>query len=350
MRHTTLPFALAFIATIAALAMPGCGKPKPPPESAASGEAVAEDDHARTPTPDPPENNPAETPPEPSDEPTHPIEGTPPRFTEDVPQFRRERRPDGEDAIVAADPVPLDMILVPGDAGQRIAPFYLGETEVTWAIMESWMYCRDVLDLVEVRRLINEGFRPSGLYGIAIEVLDWMRPDTPVVAATRHTAEMFCVWLSEKTGRRYRLPTPDEFALAIRLGGGCPENPDDLLALGGFRENSIVDDPFFGPADFDDPWADEYIRAASVKSHGPNAMGLYDLLGNAGEWVVEPGGAAYLMGGHYAVPAADMSADWTDSENHDIWNSSYPLEPRMRFWYWGQHHFQGFRLVCEVER
>ena len=274
----------------------------------------------------------------------------PTRFTDNAPQFKRGQNSLGEYELIPIDPVPFDMILVPGDEAKDIAPFYLGETEVTWGMIETWMYCRDILDIREVERLIQAGLRPSWPDGWVILELRGDEPNCPVITATRLACEAYCIWLSEKTGRHYRLPTPDEWALALAQGGGCPGDSEILLAIGRFKENSPDQTDELFPHDPFDPFQDKsFLITTPVKSRPPNTLGIYDLLGNAAEWVVAPDGSAYLMGGHYAVPVADMSADWTDEENHAIWNATYPQLPYSRFWYWGEHHFQGFRLVCEVE-
>ncbi|MEM9415031.1 MAG: SUMF1/EgtB/PvdO family nonheme iron enzyme [Planctomycetota bacterium] len=351
MQHATKKRALPLL--FAALLLTACGESKPAPQTGSldpppatavlqpTTDTASEDTHSNTVESETPDTSRVEPTPDTTAE-------APPRFTDHAPQYWQERNADGEIDIIEAEPVPFDMILIPVDEAQDIAPFYMGETEVTWEMVESWGYCRDIADWEEAMRLVGEGLRPSWLDGWAQVTYRMDQLNSPVVGATRHTAEMFCLWLSEKTGRTYRLPTPYEWAHALDLGGGCPDDAEALLAVGSFQENSgefAEPDPF-------DPFADEldhYPAISPVKCHAPNALGIYDLLGNAGEWVAAQGGEAYLMGGHYAVSVAEMSAEWTDVEDHDIWNEIYPQRPVSKFWYWGEHHFQGFRLVCEAE-
>src|SRR5205814_841036 len=79
------------------------------------------------------------------------------------------------------------------------------------------------------------------------------------------SAESYCVWLSEKTGKKYRLPTEAEWEYACRGGAKDPVKltKEQILDMAWTKDN-----------------ADDKTMAAMQKK--PNAWGLYDMLGNAG--------------------------------------------------------------------
>jgi formylglycine-generating enzyme required for sulfatase activity len=110
----------------------------------------------------------------------------------------------------------------------------------------------------------------------------------PVIHISWNDASRYVQWLSEMTGRRYRLPSEAEFEYAMR--GGTQSvywwgegNPSDVVEnLTGDRDMSRsrrrwneafedYDDGFWGPA--------------PVASFPANPFGLHDLNGNVKEWV-----------------------------------------------------------------
>lgn len=94
-------------------------------------------------------------------------------------------------------------------------------------------------------------------------------PDTPVVKITWKQASRFCELLSEREGARYRLPTEAEWEYACRAGTTttfcCGDDPAVLHEYA-----------WYGRGDDD---------AARVASFKPNPWGIYDVHGNADEWV-----------------------------------------------------------------
>jgi formylglycine-generating enzyme required for sulfatase activity len=96
--------------------------------------------------------------------------------------------------------------------------------------------------------------------------------------------ECYLAWLTEKTGRRYRLPTVAEW-VTFASAGATTRFPwgDDL----GFN-NAVVypayDQKLCPTTDIDDSrFGTSHLRGCFA----PNAFGLYDVIGNAGELTSE---------------------------------------------------------------
>lgn len=243
-------------------------------------------------------------------------------------------------------PIPFDMVLVPGDAAAGIAPFYMSTHEVTWDMFYDWSYRTDI-DANTAAELENQDLRPSTLYGDSDQLKIGLG-DRPAISMSWRTAQAFCKWLSEETGRSYRLPTEAEWRLAVELGGGIPSDPASMLSQATFGDNADTQ-----ASDPNDPFADPFADASDalkltspVGSHPANALGIYDLLGNAAEWVADSGNGRYVVGGHFMLPLDAFTAEWKSVEDQNIWNETYPQKPNSRFWY-RDHYYQGIRLVCD---
>jgi formylglycine-generating enzyme required for sulfatase activity len=99
----------------------------------------------------------------------------------------------------------------------------------------------------------------------------WGRGNRPVINVSWDDAKAFVGWLAQKTGRSYRLPSESEWEYAARAGttsafwwgrdaGSGHANCTDCVA----------------------PPANQTMPAGSFR---PNGFGLYDVAGNAAEWV-----------------------------------------------------------------
>lgn len=138
----------------------------------------------------------------------------------------------------------------------------------------------------------------------------------PVTGITFVQAQNYVEWLSRITGEIYRLPGKDEekFLYSQRFGNtfdywaGYVLNPDDyrtlLWVLKKYKENPVLLKP-----------------VGSFTGKGKNPV--FDLGGNAAEWVLSDGDKGKVCGGSAERP--------TDSRSH--------IEPRL--WY------TGFRVVKE---
>jgi len=211
--------------------------------------------------------------------------------------------------------VSFDMVLVPGDD-----PFYIGRTEVTWDMYDVFALGLDSSSKTEGADAVA---RPSQPYGAPD--YGWGHAGYPVISVTRSAAEAFCAWLSKKTGKTYRLPTEAEWTrvAALATEGGLPARRDELAW---HRGNSSG-------------------RTHPVAKRTADALGLFDLFGNAAEWVTTADGALVTRGGSFRDPAENVGPD-ARAVQDETWNERDPQLPKSRWWL-SDGPFVGFRVVSK---
>ena len=99
----------------------------------------------------------------------------------------------------------------------------------------------------------------------------WGRGDRPVINVSWNDATAYAQWLSEQTGKSYRLPTEAEWEYASRGGSGSTYWWGDKI--GHNRANC------YGCGS---GWDNR--QTAPVGSFSANAYGLFDTVGNVREW------------------------------------------------------------------
>ena len=121
----------------------------------------------------------------------------------------------------------------------------------------------------------------------------------PVVSVSWHDATAYAEWLSQKSGKTFRLPTEAEWEYAARAGtrtARYPGDKDSQLC----RHANIADRTskvaFSGFTWAYDGCNDGYKVSAPVGRFAPNAYGLHDMLGNVWEWTASPYDLAYAGG------------------------------------------------------
>ncbi|MCB2101533.1 MAG: formylglycine-generating enzyme family protein [Rhodobacterales bacterium] len=149
----------------------------------------------------------------------------------------------------------------------------------------------------------------------------WGRGARPVINVSWEEAQAYARWISERTGRRYRLPTEAEWEYAVRAGTATTfwwgEDPT------GERANC---------AGCGGLWDGE--KTAPVGRYRPNPFGLYDMAGNVFHWMADcyhdsmagaPGdgtsrekaagcGKRVIRGGAWSFPPKEMRSanKWRD--------------------------------------
>jgi formylglycine-generating enzyme required for sulfatase activity len=126
--------------------------------------------------------------------------------------------------------------------------------------------------------------------------IDWQRDyegkrasdKLPVLNISWNDANEYAGWLSQRTGKRYRLPSEAEFEYALRAnsttrfwwGDGDPTKVVANLTGDGDRSPSKRSWGRAFPH-----YSDGYWGPAPVKTYAANAFGLFDIDGNLSEWV-----------------------------------------------------------------
>jgi formylglycine-generating enzyme required for sulfatase activity len=175
-------------------------------------------------------------------------------------------------------------------------PFYIAATETTVAqfkkFVEETGYVTDAED-EKGGEVYNERERRFDRKpGSSWKNPGWtVTPDEPVVMVSWNDAQAFVEWLSAKEKLPYKLPTEAQWEYAARGGIPMAQFPwgDDLPD--GRRAN-------YADKNKDFEWRDRnadggYKYVAPVGTYEPNGFGLYDMAGNALEWVRDYYGEDY---------------------------------------------------------
>lgn len=245
-----------------------------------------------------------------------------------------------------------------------VQPFWMGECEVTWAeyklYMQLYRHLKEFQSrntrLVTDRNKIDAITAPTPLYEPDFTFEYGDDPQQPAVSMTQYAAKQYTKWMSAITGQQFRLPTEAEWEYACRAGtttpwsfGNDPAQLDDYAWFAGNTEGK---------------------GTRPVRGKQPNPWGLYDMHGNAAEWVID-GYAAYkpaelvnasadwvrtdkpdprvVRGGSWEFPAENSRAAARMGSDDKKWKESDPNLPRSPWWYTSDPaRGVGFRLIRTV--
>jgi len=236
----------------------------------------------------------------------------------------------GSTAMREMLPVPAGVLDVRRPDGRvehkPIKAFYLARTELTWDQWDPWYLFSDVPEAQRRRFPVADAeSRPSRQYSPMDH--GFGHNGFPVMNQHFNAAQMYCRWLSAKSGRKFRLPTEEEWEYVARAGAPTRQwTADELKRIAWFDKN-----------------ADE--RTHEVAQLKPNAWGFYDLLGNVGEWVMTTDGTPVVAGGAFTDPAEKVQVT-ARAKFDKSWDKSDDMDPPSRWWLYDAP-FAGVRVVCD---
>lgn len=213
----------------------------------------------------------------------------------------------------------LEIELIPVPGGDGVDSFYMTRMEIDWDLFDAFVFDVDELPVkgtpeAETRptrpyMLVDRGFGHAGY---------------PAISMSFRGARAFCDWMTEQTGRSWRLPTRREWSHACRLAA-VPQSAMDDYAW--YEANA--------------EWTTH-----PVGTKAPDAIGLHDIHGNVAEWAVDEDGGGIAMGGSFVSNLDGLACGSGQLDTKD-WNESDPQIPRS-IWWLADAPFIGFRIVTDA--
>jgi formylglycine-generating enzyme required for sulfatase activity len=259
----------------------------------------------------------------------------------------------------------------------RIRPFFIGKLEVTWDeydafLRETGVQGRTGQSYQDESQpgSVDAVTGPTPAYGHPDQ--GWGRGKRPAITMTHYAATKYCEWLSDKTGKIYRLPTEAEWEYACRGGTESAyffESEPEQLSEDRLWNKIIGIDTMV---------INQYVifslnsmgKTQLPESVNPNPFGLIHMLGNVREfcadWYQEDVYSSYMdnvedpsgpiSGDHYVVRGGsfktapmDLRSATRDYTRQDRWLLTDPQIPKSLWWY-SDCNDVGFRVVCEYEK
>ena len=300
-------------------------------------------------------------------------------FTETIPNttvsFNMKAIPGGSFKIGSPENEPLRK---PDEGPQKevkISPFFMAEIEVSWDVYLAFYSAT----AVEGRTTDTEGARtkadvdaisgPTPPYGQPDQ--NWGLGNRPAITMSYHSAETFCKWLSQVTGKTYRLPTEAEWEYAARGGKETPFFFEGDVK--DFAEKGFFGKLFGKESDSINKYV-VYAKNSKGKTQEPekvkaNPYGLKNMLGNAAEYcadwyspeayaqltdgATDPKGPAsgeehVVRGGYFRSDAVDVRSASRSATQTVAWLKTDPQMPKS-IWWLSDCNYISFRVVCNYD-
>jgi len=293
--------------------------------------------------------------------------------------------------------VSFDMVAIPGGTFQMgspvsepyrgedegpahevtVSPFWIGKVEVTWDEFEAWYRATKAEGRTDTRVGEAGTLGVDAITGATPPYVPpdrgWGKGDRPAITMTHYSAVQYTRWLTEVTGKRYRLPTEAEWEYAARAGTTNPYffegNPQR------YTQRRFLNRLFDRSTDELDRYA-VHVGNSRARTQPPteveaNPFGLMNMVGNVGEFcldwyqedaysdragggpVVDPrgpetGSEHVVRGGSFRSDPAELRSA---ARNHTRTNACLMTDPQIpkSLWWYSDCNDVGFRVVREIQ-
>ena len=229
-----------------------------------------------------------------------------------------------------------------------VDPFWMARTEATWGEYKVFMGLYEAFKSFEVKQIrkvtdeneVDAITAPTKLYEAEFTFEFGEDDHQPAVTVTQYSAKQYTKWMSAITGSQFRLPTEAEWEYACRAGSTTAyhfgNDPAKLADYGWFAGNTDED------------------GTRKVAQKKPNPWGLYDMHGNAAEWVLDglaeykPGDGVLnaaknwlsikdldpriVRGGSWEFKASECRSASRLGSDHEAWREYDPNLPKSPWW------------------
>ena len=254
--------------------------------------------------------------------------------------------------------------------------FYMAEVEVTWDEYLAFFGETRSEGRIDPRVVMARNSEsvdavsgPTPPYGQPDQ--GWGYGKKPAITMSYYAAEMYCKWLSLKTGKKYRLPTEAEWEYAARGGSTSPYffdgSPKKFTRDRWWNRTFGIDTARIASHVIYAENSD--FRTSSAENVLSNPFGIKNMLGNVMEYcsdwyapdayaqtsanVVNPKGPDegtehVVRGGSYISDAKDIRCASRDYSRTEDWLKTDPQSPKSIWWLSNCTRI-GFRVVMTAE-
>lgn len=255
----------------------------------------------------------------------------------------------------------------------RVSSFWMGTREVSWDEYEAFLRETGVEGRTEdqykgaaAAGKVDAVTGPTPAYGDPGQ--GWGKGKRPAITMTHYAAQRYCEWLSEKTDKKYRLPTEAEWEYACRAGTESPYffegDPENLSRKPLWNKLFGVDTTII--SDYVIYKENSRGRTQTADAVEDNPFGLKHMLGNVREFCIDvyrpdayanpvkpsfemrphsKGEEHVIRGGSFKTPAEKLRSAERDQTRHQAWMVTDPQIPKSLWWY-SDCNDVGFRVVC----